>query len=1489
MSTAASTRTGFTPLGARVCLRDRIKSLFRKKVQYPAYVTLSIEQAFLFAKLPGALSARLGTQLAGRRRFGRDFNVSLPKDILLAEVAANDGKLYVGKKLFHGLLVVSEIHGDRLVIVPNPAFHAEPKNELFTTAANLRETGTDLTKGLSHESVKDLVEGDFESVLAVLAQDNVEEVRQAMEDGTFGQILQRLDEATLRQVINLTVSAVARLEKILARGEARDLYHFLPVPLQRKIDEKIFPQGWATLTGDKHFCEHVEPGLERLPAEEREAILKGIARTREGIRERLDDVRNIINVKPDDREAVLRESLVWAADVQLFIYLDKGHQREIATAISEARRRIIVADVEQSNLVENVKVPLMHILSEREVVYVSMFSFTHPLFSAALTAASLRGAEVKILLDRKEATHKNSQFETLNEQDSLEVRTFATASQHQKLILCVGQGVMCVGSQNISTNAFRYNYENLLVIQGDQARVEQARSEFVEVFSRQGEVIPLPADIIAQRFIARSGLIGLRSKGGVPTPAAIETAMTALRRLRPGDTWRVRDVVERITGLGFDLEIDLTGPFRPFIGAISDPLTAYWLLPDFLKRVLPGFSWAAASSTGKFHPGSTAELSGLIEHEFIVCELGIMICKFLGRADLIDQVVFSSIIHDSFKNARRGDDGQIYWGSYNPAHGYLADEVAGEVAEAYDLDPTAAAFVRHVRKAAGQHMTHWNKPEPTPLRPSDNLINWIVAMADMLAASPFLYVDHRCVQPMDRATLAMALVHNSQVIQGDGLTPLLADKEMAGLIQTATAAISQPIAGYGDVPQRAKKMLLIAERVCTLMQNEENNLADKDDSRRLEILTAALLYGTLRYQLAFKQTSDPRARQAFNKVMAGLYGSVPKDQTRQRAVLDLMVAADKRLAKWGRAELTPTDDPALWVLGVADCLMVSDKTWTMTDDQVKEIFSQAEVPRTTWTRVEQDEAKCSEVATGVADIVMAEHLDRITPIIEEGLRAKLNFRRRAPYKFEDGETVHLDIVKALVRKFGAIDSQYIYDHYYAAQGNSKQRTDLMKKIKAASAPEAEAERSALVAEIDSLPLAAQATPSKMWNLLAQAALLNGMDSAEKVKDQVVAPSLDRESLRNYDYFAQMPTAVDKITEKLSAGEQVCVYGDYDMDGQAGTAILVDVLRRIRAEEIMADDPKVGKRDAFRQAKNQVRYYIPHRLKEGYGLNENALETIHRRGASLVITNDCGISNKKAIEAGHRLGLEFVVTDHHESPKDPADLPQDVVAIINPKAEPGLPADHPVRPIPGAGMAYKLALACAEKVGMDFGDEYLDIVAMACVADVVPLLGENRAFVRYGLEKWNSDNKNIGLSDLMKVQNLGRVDEETLAFFVAPLFNVLGRLGSASEGVRLLLSRRPAKREVTLSFMLDAIDERRQIEQSIIGQAREMLKDKTFFDPEQDGGIAVTGEGWHKGVIGIVSSSLVREFGVPVVTIASNKTEPGHPEIPAYGSMRTIQG
>jgi single-stranded-DNA-specific exonuclease len=398
---------------------------------------------------------------------------------------------------------------------------------------------------------------------------------------------------------------------------------------------------------------------------------------------------------------------------------------------------------------------------------------------------------------------------------------------------------------------------------------------------------------------------------------------------------------------------------------------------------------------------------------------------------------------------------------------------------------------------------------------------------------------------------------------------------------------------------------------------------------------------------------------------------------------------------------------------------------------------------------------------------------------------------------------------------------------------------------------------------DSGRIAALARSADVSPVVAQVLLARGLDDAERIRDFL---DCKFSRLRSPFELPGMTAAVERLTAAIAAGRKITVYGDYDVDGMTAMAVLVPCLKLLGAN---------------------VAHYVPHRLEEGYGLNAEALETLAGQGTQVVVTVDCGVSAVAQAARAAELGLELIITDHHEFA---AELPQ-ATAIVHPRL-PG--SAYPFGGLSGAGVAFKLAWALCEKTEgakrvsprmREFLLGAVGLAALGTVADVVPLVDENRFLVSRGLQELR-ERPSVGVAALLKVAKLH--DKQCLAsddigFCLAPRLNAAGRLGQAELGVALLTTTDP-DRAAELAAYLDELNGNRQtLERSIYLSANKQINEK--FDAENDPAFVLADADWHPGVIGIVAGRLCEKYQRPVVMIALDKLglKPG------TGSARSVPG
>ncbi|WP_151735981.1 single-stranded-DNA-specific exonuclease RecJ [Paenibacillus tengchongensis] len=369
-------------------------------------------------------------------------------------------------------------------------------------------------------------------------------------------------------------------------------------------------------------------------------------------------------------------------------------------------------------------------------------------------------------------------------------------------------------------------------------------------------------------------------------------------------------------------------------------------------------------------------------------------------------------------------------------------------------------------------------------------------------------------------------------------------------------------------------------------------------------------------------------------------------------------------------------------------------------------------------------------------------------------------------------------------------------------------------------------------------------------LLSNLLVTRGLDTPDKALAFLDGGTDDRHD----PYLLKgMSQAVPRIRRALQEEEHILVYGDYDADGVSSTSLMIYLLRHLGAS---------------------FDIYIPHRANEGYGLHNHALDWALQQGVSLIITVDTGISARDQIAYAATLGIDVIVTDHHEPPE----LLPDAYALINPKQH---DCPYPFKGLAGVGVAYKLAEAL---LGGEVPAEWAEIAAIGTVADLMPLLGENRRLVRMGLESMRNS-PYPGIRALLEVSGItmNTVSSVNIAFGMAPRINASGRLDHAGRAVALLTAEQPQE-ALALADELDLLNkERQQVVERIVGEAAARL------EAQIEGGslphiIVLAGQGWNVGVVGIVASKLLERYYRPVIILDI------HPETGmCKGSARSIPG
>lgn len=337
-------------------------------------------------------------------------------------------------------------------------------------------------------------------------------------------------------------------------------------------------------------------------------------------------------------------------------------------------------------------------------------------------------------------------------------------------------------------------------------------------------------------------------------------------------------------------------------------------------------------------------------------------------------------------------------------------------------------------------------------------------------------------------------------------------------------------------------------------------------------------------------------------------------------------------------------------------------------------------------------------------------------------------------------------------------------------------------------------------------------------------------------------SKSKRSIKNPMTMLDMDKAVKRIKTALDNHEKTVIYGDYDVDGITSTALLYEFLKSQGADVI---------------------YYIPDRRDEGYGINIMAVNKLIKQGMKLLITVDCGITAIGETEFAKLQGMDVIITDHHTCKER---IPTAAAAVVNPKrAEDEYEFDG----LAGVGVAFKLTLALAMELGLNTGkcfDTFCDLAAIGTIADVVPLIDENRIIVDKGLKLLQNPSR-PGLYELLKVAGVEskKINASTIAFSIAPRLNAAGRLGTAVTAVELLLTH-DTKRAAEIAAELDKENkERQETEQSIHNDALQMIAADPNFGRKKV--IVLAKEGWHNGVIGIVASRITEAYNKPCILIS----------------------
>ena len=399
---------------------------------------------------------------------------------------------------------------------------------------------------------------------------------------------------------------------------------------------------------------------------------------------------------------------------------------------------------------------------------------------------------------------------------------------------------------------------------------------------------------------------------------------------------------------------------------------------------------------------------------------------------------------------------------------------------------------------------------------------------------------------------------------------------------------------------------------------------------------------------------------------------------------------------------------------------------------------------------------------------------------------------------------------------------------------------------------------------DPVAIAELARRAEIPAVVAQLLLSRGISDPFQAQ-RFLKPTLH--ALHSPESFPACEQAADLLWSAIQSQRRIAVYGDYDADGITATAILWKCLRLLGAD---------------------VKYYVPNRLEEGYGLQSSTIEDLARQGVQLIVTVDCGITAVQEVAFAQEKGIPIIVTDHHE-PGD--DLPQ-AAALVHPRVGSSL---FPFPWLSGAGVAFRLAWALIRRASSgrraedrlrDFLVQAVGLAAIGTVADIVPLWDENRVLVHYGCTVSLARQPSLGLAALQKFANQsrnGKTDSEWIAFQLAPRINAVGRLGQAALAVELLVTEKEDRAMELAAYLNSLNDQRKSLEQSIYLRALRQIKE--HYDPDNDPAFVLADADWHQGVIGIVAGRLAEKFHRPVILISLSKTGSKL----AVGSARSVPG
>lgn len=377
----------------------------------------------------------------------------------------------------------------------------------------------------------------------------------------------------------------------------------------------------------------------------------------------------------------------------------------------------------------------------------------------------------------------------------------------------------------------------------------------------------------------------------------------------------------------------------------------------------------------------------------------------------------------------------------------------------------------------------------------------------------------------------------------------------------------------------------------------------------------------------------------------------------------------------------------------------------------------------------------------------------------------------------------------------------------------------------------------VVMEQDDAQVTALADEADVPLIVARVLINRGITTAEQYLD-FISPSTD--ALHDPFLLPDMEIAASRLAKAVKEKEHICVHGDYDADGVTSTAILVRMLRALGAN---------------------VRYHLPHRKRGGYDLKIATVEELEGLGVTLIVTCDCGISASEAIGRASELGIDVIVTDHHE----PGEALPTAHAVVNPKRA---DSNYPFRELAGVGVAYKLAQGVVRLLDANeesFKSRFMDLVALGTIADVVPLVGENRIFVKQGLLDIPKTKK-LGLQTLLRATNIIQKPAGVyhVGFVLAPRINAVGRMDDAAKALDLLLTVDEKEAGELMTEIEIHNSNRKIVQQNIIQEAIEQVQSKDLSSTHV---LVLAAEGWNTGVVGLAAGRIAEEYSRPAILLS----------------------